>query len=109
MSSFTMTTHQIWSCHVALAANFENCYLSPNSMLSFRKSYQIWEKLAQEQRVTSKKQNSGWKPPSAYRIKNGLNEAADQVYSVCGHQKQNFCSHDRHNTRVMKYFVFTMT
>ena len=37
MSSFTMTTHQIWSCHVTLAANVENFYFLPNSVLTFRK------------------------------------------------------------------------
>ena len=30
---FTKTTHQIWSCHVTLASNSENFYLSPNSIL----------------------------------------------------------------------------
>ena len=35
MSSFTMATHQIWSCRVTLAANFENLYFSPNSILNF--------------------------------------------------------------------------
>ena len=58
---------------VTLAANFENFYFSPNSILTFRnvqESYQIWGKLAQEQKVTGKKQNSGWNPPptSAYRV-----------------------------------------
>ena len=47
---FTKTTHQIWSCHVTLASNSENFYFSPNSVLIFRKSYQIWGKLAQEQK-----------------------------------------------------------
>ena len=32
-------------------------------MLNFRKCYQIWGKLAQERKITGKKQNSGWKPP----------------------------------------------
>ena len=41
--------------------NLEKFYFSPNSMLNFRKSYQIWETLAPEQKVTDKKQNSGWK------------------------------------------------
>ena len=63
MSSFTMTTHQIWSCHVTLATNFENFYFSPNPILNFRKSYPIWGKLAQEQKGKGKKQNSGWKHP----------------------------------------------
>ena len=43
---FTKTTHPIWSCHVTLASNFEDFYFSPNSVLNFRKSYQIWGKLA---------------------------------------------------------------
>ena len=49
MSSFTMNTHQIWSCHVTLVVNFENFYFSPNFILNFRKSCQIWGKFAQEQ------------------------------------------------------------
>ena len=49
---FTITTHKIWTCHVTLASKF---YLSPNSILNFRKSYQIWGKLAQEQKVTGKR------------------------------------------------------
>ena len=48
MAGFTMTTHQIGSCHMTLAANFEHFYFSPNSILTFRESYQIWGKLAQE-------------------------------------------------------------
>ena len=59
---FTMTIHQIWSCHVTLASNFENFYFSPNSILNFWENYQIWGKLAQEQKVTGKKQ-IGVDPP----------------------------------------------
>ena len=69
---FTMTTHQICSIHVTPASNSKNFNFSPNSILNFRKSYQIWGKLAQEQKVTGKKTNWGWKtPPSprAYRVK----------------------------------------
>ena len=61
--NFTKTTHQIWSCHVTPASNFENFYLLPNSVLNFGKSYQVWGKLAQEQKVTSKRQTGGWKTP----------------------------------------------
>ena len=49
---FTISTHQIRSCHVTLASNFENVYFSPNSILKIRKSHQIWAKLDQEQKVT---------------------------------------------------------
>ena len=78
MSTFTMTIHQVWSCHVALSANFENYenfYFSPNSILNFRKSYQIWGIGLKNEKITGKKQNPGWKtplppPPSrAYRVK----------------------------------------
>ena len=53
------------SCHVTLASNSENLYFLSNSILNFRKSYQIWGKLAQQQPVKGR-----WKrPPSAYRVK----------------------------------------
>ena len=55
---FTKTTHQIWSCHVTLASNSGNFYFSPNSVLNCRKSYQIWGKLAQEQK--SYRQKTNW-------------------------------------------------
>ena len=57
---FTMTTHQIWSCRVTLASNSEHFSLLPNSILNFWKSYQIWGKLAQEQKkLQAKIQNLG--------------------------------------------------
>ena len=43
---FTMTTHQIWSCHVTVPPNSENFYFSPNSILDFRKSNQIWGEIS---------------------------------------------------------------
>ena len=54
---FTITTHQIWSCYVTLASNSENFYFSPNSILNFKESYQIWGKLAQEQNSYRQKIN----------------------------------------------------
>ena len=33
MSHFTMTTQQLWSCHMTLAANFENFYFQFNFAL----------------------------------------------------------------------------
>ena len=56
---FTKTTHQIWSCHVTLASNCEKFYLLPNFMLNFRKCYQIWGKLSQEQKRYRNKTNWG--------------------------------------------------
>ena len=70
---FTKTTHQIWSCHVTPASNSENFYFLPNSVLNFKKSYQIWWKLAQEQKSYRQKNKlrDGKRPPppSAYRVK----------------------------------------
>ena len=60
---FTKTTHQIWSCHVTLASNSENFYFWPNSVSNFRKSYQIWGKLAQEQKKLQAKKQIGGGPP----------------------------------------------
>ena len=70
MSSFTKTTHQIWSCHVTLAENFKNFIFSPNSILNFRKSTKFGGNWLKNKKVTGKKQTSGRKtPPSAYRVK----------------------------------------
>ena len=68
---FTKTTHQIWSCHVTLASNSENFYFSPDSVLNFKKSYQIWVNWPKNKKVTGKNQLADGKhpPPSAYRVK----------------------------------------
>ena len=68
---FTMTTHQIWSCHVILATNFENVYFLPNSILNFRKSYQIWGNWLKNKKLQAKKKLGVGTPPppSAYRVK----------------------------------------
>ena len=60
---FTMITHQIWSCHVTLVSNSETFYLLSNSILNFRKSYQIWGNLAQEQESYRQKTNWGKNTP----------------------------------------------
>ena len=44
---------------VTLASDSENVYFPPNSIFIFKKSYCIWGKLAQEQKVTGKKQIGG--------------------------------------------------
>ena len=45
-------------------SSFRKFLFLPNSILNFRKSYQIWKKLAQEQKRYRQK-NWGWKiPPS---------------------------------------------
>ena len=74
---FIRTTHQIWSCHVTPASNSESFYFVPNSILNFRKSYQIWRKLAQEQKVTSKNKLGGGKDPPV------LIGLSNKNYDVC--------------------------
>ena len=70
---FTMTTHQIWSCDVTLASNSEHFYFLSNSVLIFGNFFfQIWGKLAQEQKSYRQKTKLGAKNtplPSAYRVK----------------------------------------
>ena len=68
---FTITTNQIWSCHVTLASNSKNFYFSPNSILNFRKSDQIWGKLAQEQK--SYRQKNKWGCGKHPPVLRGLN------------------------------------
>ena len=60
---------------MTLALNFENCYILPNIVLNFLKSYQTWRKLAKEQKSYKQKTNWGVKntTPSAYRV-NQMNQ-----------------------------------
>ena len=57
--NFAKTTQQIWSCHVILAWNFANSYFLSNFISNFGKSYQLWGKLAQEQKKYRQKTNLG--------------------------------------------------
>ena len=77
MSSFTITTHQLWSCHMTLTGNLENFYFQSNFALMIGKVTSFWENWLKNKKVKSKKKNAGWKTPpspsttttSAYRIK----------------------------------------
>ena len=62
MSSFTVTTHQIWSCHITLATNFENPYFLPNSILNFRNNYEIGGNWLKNKTVTGKNKTGGGTP-----------------------------------------------
>ena len=67
---FYYATNQIWSCHLTMATNFEYFYFLPNFILNFRKSDQIWEKLAQERKSYRRKTKFGEEnTPSAYRVR----------------------------------------
>ena len=80
---FAMTTHQIWSCHVTLALNFENFHFSPNFLLNFRKISQIFGKLAQEQKSYRKNPNWGCgNTPSPVLI--GLLLATEGIIKLLG-------------------------
>ena len=69
--NFAMTTKQIWSCLVTVPSNSEKNYFWPNFISHFRKSYQIWGELAQEQKSYRQKQIEGGNTPSPVLI--GLN------------------------------------
>ena len=52
--------------------NFKNVHFLPNSILNVRKSYQIWGKVAEEQKSYRQKTKLGVENtplPSAYRVK----------------------------------------
>ena len=67
--------YQFWSCHMTLAANFENFYFQPNFALILGKVTKFGENWLKNRKIKSKKRNAGWKtcpPPtttSAYRVK----------------------------------------
>ena len=63
MSSSTMITHQIWSCHVTLATNFENFYFSLNSILNFTKITKFGQNWLKNKKVTGKIKTLGGKHP----------------------------------------------
>ena len=49
---------------------FRKFLFSPDSVLKFRKSYQIWDKLAKNKKLQAKKKSGveNTLPPSAYRV-----------------------------------------
>ena len=60
---FTMTTHQIWSCHVKLPSNSEIFYFLPNSILNLGKVTKFGGSWPKNKKVTAKKQIGGGKHP----------------------------------------------
>ena len=84
-----MTTHQIWSCHVILATNFEYFYFSPNSILNFRKATKFGGIGSITKKLQQKNKTRGGKhpPPSACRVKNlfegGRLEFDPKYYILC--------------------------
>ena len=92
------TTHQIWSCHMTLASIFENFYFSPYSVLNFRKRYLIRGKLAQEQKVTGKKQIGGGPPSVLIWLK------CQQIQVKSSHT--SWCMSNKDNTTYLCQVVF---
>ena len=64
---FTMTTHQIWSCHATLASSFKNVYFSPNSILNLGKVTTFGENWLMNKKLQSKNK-LGWETPSPVLI-----------------------------------------
>ena len=58
MSTFVMTTHQIWSCHVTLAKNFEHVNFPLILFLNFRKVTKFGGNWLKNKKVTGKEQKS---------------------------------------------------
>ena len=77
---FTMTTRQIWSCHVTLASNSENFYFSPNSIFNFREITKFGGNWLKNKKVQAKSKLGGGKHPpnpSAYWVNRRL-ESTDR-------------------------------
>ena len=53
---FTKAIHQIWSCHVTLASNSENCYFSPNSVLNLGKVTKFGGNWLKNKKLQAKKE-----------------------------------------------------
>ena len=51
---FTQTTHQIWSCQVTLASNFDNFYFSADSVLNLGKVTKFGVNWLNNKKVTGK-------------------------------------------------------
>ena len=69
---FTMITHQIWSCHVALASNSENFYFSPNSIFKFRKVTKFEGNWLKDKKLQAKNKLGGGKHPPPQPVLIGL-------------------------------------
>ena len=75
---FTMTTHQILSCHATLPSNSENFYFSPNLILNFRKVTKFGGNWLKNKNVTGKIQIGGWKtPPPPLSVLIGLKKLSN--------------------------------
>ena len=80
MSSFTITAHQIWSCHMTLATNFDNFYFCLTLYEILGKLPNSGEIGSRTKKLQGKKQNSVWKtpsPPSAYKV--NLNDSGNCI------------------------------
>ena len=67
-----MTTLQIWSRHVTLAANLENFYFLSNSILNFRKVTKFEGNWLKNEKLQARNKTRGGKHPlwgGTYRVK----------------------------------------
>ena len=70
-----MTTHIFWSCHVTLAANFENFYFLPNSVSHFRKGTKFGGNWLKNKMLQAKSKTRDGPPlPNAYMVKSRLKD-----------------------------------
>ena len=83
---FTITTHQIWSCHVTLASNSENFYFLSDSVLNFRQGTKFGRNWLNKKDVTGKNklgvENTPPPPPvlKGLKLALGLNVQSFQAF-----------------------------
>ena len=71
---FTITTHQIWPCHVTLASNSENFYFLPNSNIKFYEKFpDLGEIGSRTNKLQAKNKTQGGKHPPPVLIGSRLN------------------------------------
>ena len=82
IQAFTMPAHQIWSCHVALDANFKKILFCPNSSFNIRKSHKISSgKALYTSEVIGQKLHGVWKQPAPL-VPLGLSEQEGRKLDV---------------------------
>ena len=63
LAFFMMLAHQIWSCHMAQDANFENLLFCSNFVFNIRKSHKFLVEKLSTSEVISQKPHKGRKTP----------------------------------------------
>ena len=98
---FTITTHQIWSCHVILASNSEKFYFSPNSVLNFRKVAKFGRNWLKNKSYRQKQIGGRRHSPVLIGLKGKSGQKISQA-EMKEHEKMQKMSH--HSPQCAKWF-----